>query len=426
MANDILVDIFEQCVNRLAQGETDEDCARSYPRYANDIRVMLEATQILRRAQASDREVMQAQARVETRFEQALRQPVLVRRRYPFKRVASILLVVLFVSSLLTTGVVVVAQDSLPGDNLYGVKRFSEQVRLSFASDSTDLEITFAQRRFDEINQLFDLEREVDVQFTGVVEAIEEASILLAGIRVQLSEDLRTIELIQGMRVTIYAKTQLNRSVLATNIQILETREINPQPNIIPPTSTLTATPIVTDIQPSPTDTLRPTTYPRSTDAPTQRPTATHTQRTRNITAQSQVDTPTETCGTPPEGWMHYTIQRGDTPSEVAVATGLSLDEFYAANCDMNPNFVVGDVVFVPHTPRFAATVTGEPQRPTFENIIITANPIIRPTETQREPSRPTATQERQRNNSNNARQNSRDRNNNENDNEGGNEGRGR
>lgn len=410
MADDVLIEVFNQCVIRLEQGETIDDCADAYPQYENDLRVMLTATRIPQRAQAADDEVAQAQARVERRFEQALAQPVTIHRSYPWQRVASIVLILLFIGSLLTTGVVVAAQDSLPGDNLYGVKRFSEQVRLSFASDTTELESEFAQRRIDEINRLFELEREIVVQFVGRIEDIDESSLQVAGLRVELAESLRTIEVINGMRVQVMAQTQRNQSLLATDIRILDVSDISPQPNItstptmtltqtatVTPTLPATSTPIPTEIRVTSTEQIRPTSRPTLTDTPAQRPTLTATIRPAEVTAQAQLESPTETatCNNPPSGWTTYTIKAGDTPSGVAVGTGLSLDDFYSANCDLNPRFIIGDVVYVPYEPRFAITPTDVQRTPTA-NTIITAEALERPTEVQQEPSRPTATPERE------------------------------
>lgn len=434
MADDVLIEVFNQCVIRLEQGETIDDCADAYPQYENDLRVMLTATRIPQRAQATDDEVAQAQARVERRFEQALAQPITVHRSYPWQRVASIVLILL-IGSLLTTGVVVAAQDSIPGDNLYGVKRFSEQVRLSFASDTTELEIEFAQRRVDEINRLFELEREIAVQFVGRIEDIDESLLQVAGLRVELAESLRTIEVINGMRVQVMAQTQRNQSLLATDIRILDVPDISPQPNItstptmtrtqtatVTPTLPATSTPIPTEIRVTSTEQIRPTSRPTLTDAPVERPTLTATIRLAEITAQAQLDSPTETdtCDKPPSGWTTYTIKAGDTPSGVAVGTGLSLDDFYRANCDLNPRFVIGDVVYVPYEPRLAITPT-DVQRTPADNALVTAEALERPTEVQREPSRPTATPERERDEDDNDDSRSRRERNNEDD--GGNSG---
>jgi hypothetical protein len=52
------------------------------------------------------------------------------------------------------TGVTVAAQEALPGDALYGLKKGTEQVRMNLASDATQaarLELRFAEERLEEI-----------------------------------------------------------------------------------------------------------------------------------------------------------------------------------------------------------------------------------------------------------------------------------
>ena len=131
MASERLIDIFDDCATRLANGETIDECVQSYPQYEDDLRVMLEATRIPRRAHAPSHEVGQSQVRVGERFERALRlESIVTRRSYPIGRVASILFVLLFIGSLLTTGVVVVAQDSIPAINSIQLSDYQSRFNL--------------------------------------------------------------------------------------------------------------------------------------------------------------------------------------------------------------------------------------------------------------------------------------------------------
>lgn len=64
-----------------------------------------------------------------------------------------------------TTATAYAAQDDLPGDMLYGVKTFTEDVRLAFASDAQDVNLCeeFTQRRMQETVQLAENGRYDDV-----------------------------------------------------------------------------------------------------------------------------------------------------------------------------------------------------------------------------------------------------------------------
>jgi hypothetical protein len=86
------------------------------------------------------------------------------------------LVITLFASSI---GVVRASADSLPGDDLYGVKLASEQVQLAISLSSErdrTLLIQFAEQRMMEAARLLDLERydDLDLAMRGLDESIEK------------------------------------------------------------------------------------------------------------------------------------------------------------------------------------------------------------------------------------------------------------
>ena len=223
------------------------------------------------------------------------------------------------------------------------------------------LEEEFTQRRIDETKRVLELQREVEVQFAGIIDSIETSSIEIAGLNIALAESIRTVDLTVGMRVEVMARTRTDQTLLATAIRILDLPQPNLQPDVEPTltkiepsmTSTMTPTPIAVR------DTVEPTT---PTHQPTERPSPIPTHRNTDRAEVSPTDSSrsSDECEvTPPSDWVRYTIQAGDTPSELAVNTGISLDEFYRVNCDLNPRLIiVGDVIFVPYPPRRLATPT--------------------------------------------------------------------
>lgn len=429
MQTNDLIEIFHDCVTRMQNGATIEDCLDLYPQYADALLPMLEAVQIPKRAQVSDDEVAVSQQRVRVEFEQALNQPTRVRFRPMVSRVASFVLLVLFVGSLLTTGVVVVAQDSIPGDSLYGVKRLTEQLRLSFADDETGLREEFAQRRINETRQVIQRRRATTVEFAGMIDQIDNATLTVAGFSVELSPRLRTIDLQVGMRVNITAQTQQDRTIIVTAIQVEGLSEIVPQttrPTLIP-TQSLPTLPAMT-ITRTPTSTLTAIQTDVPTGQPTERPqpTATVLPEIRPSMTPTQTRESGDCVPDIPSDWIAYSIQAGDTPSGIAVGTELSLAELYQVNCHINPRLiVVGEVIYVPYEPRLraSATATSEPIR-TPETVGVT--PVDRPINPT-EQTRPTATDvpSRERDNNSGSRQRE-DNSDSDDDDSGGNAGRGR
>lgn len=68
MANPIrLEDAFEDCIARLANHATIDDCLALYPQYARELRPMLEAGLLIRRVRYTSAEVTEAQNRVRFR-----------------------------------------------------------------------------------------------------------------------------------------------------------------------------------------------------------------------------------------------------------------------------------------------------------------------------------------------------------------------
>lgn len=72
MAESPLIDIFDLCVERLAAGETVEDCLRDYPEHAEELRSLLETGFLVFQAQADPVEEKHAQTQARARIEQAL------------------------------------------------------------------------------------------------------------------------------------------------------------------------------------------------------------------------------------------------------------------------------------------------------------------------------------------------------------------
>ena len=109
----------------------------------------------------------------------------------PLRRALVTLMVVavLFVSG---TGLVRASSNSLPGDNLYPVKRTWEDTLLLLTFDAQkrgELELEHEHERLDELNELFTEGRSASVDFRGYVTSQNGSEWLVAGIPVLISAD---------------------------------------------------------------------------------------------------------------------------------------------------------------------------------------------------------------------------------------------
>ncbi|MBK8023696.1 MAG: hypothetical protein IPK19_20230 [Chloroflexi bacterium] len=102
MAQLTIIDAFDDCIQRMASGESLERCLSRYPAFANDLRPLLETTSTLRRLRVPPNEVAQDQAivweslqrRMQTRAAGMSRG-----RRYMVQLVAAILLLSVMASA---------------------------------------------------------------------------------------------------------------------------------------------------------------------------------------------------------------------------------------------------------------------------------------------------------------------------------------
>jgi LysM repeat protein len=136
-------------------------------------------------------------------------------------------------------------------------------------------------------------------------------------------------------------------------------------------TATVTPFPITTTSFPSPgtvnntpTVTLMPSETPTPTSTFTSTPTATFTSTMTSTATSTDTPSPMPTVCVPRYDWPIYMIQRGDTLSSLAVATGSSVYELMLANCLIDSRILVGQPLHVPRLPRFPTPVIIPPDTP--------------------------------------------------------------
>ncbi|MBE7473394.1 MAG: hypothetical protein HS114_30060 [Anaerolineales bacterium] len=194
---------------------------------------------------------------------------------------ASAFLLVLLLGGMVT----VLAQRSLPGQPLYGLKRAVENARLNLTfnpESRAQLLETYNQQRQTEAKLLLQQNEVATVSFWGVVQAVSETSLTLADFTVQLTPQTRLNgTLAAGARVEVEALTQPPDHLTALTITVIELAPPTPTP-LPSPTSTPSPTPTA-----SPTATATPTRslssdtdiliLPTFTPTATPTPTPTHT-----------------------------------------------------------------------------------------------------------------------------------------------------
>ena len=162
------VDTLNDCVERLASGESIQTCLDRYPTYADELRPLLEVSASTIRAADDLQPDPSARQRNFQRFAQAAAQASGHReRRKPwwqnYLRLAPIArpaLVGLMAVVIMATGVgatTAASSNSVPGEPLYWVKTTKENVesRLPRSDESrANYEAKLAQVRGDEINEL--------------------------------------------------------------------------------------------------------------------------------------------------------------------------------------------------------------------------------------------------------------------------------
>jgi hypothetical protein len=254
---DTMYDALEVCLQALERGASLESCLARFPALADELRPILE-TAVQARAQAIRDVPAEAMRRGRARVlqhaaelcerNQAIvvpfwRKPWQAGRA--FRLLATSLTAVVFLFSG-GTGLVFASSNSLPGDNLYPVKRSWEDVQLAFIFDpkaKSEREMEFEHERVHEIQGLFSESRKTRVDFQGVVDSQQADVWQVSGLRIAIDDDVAPdSKIVPGALVQVIGGTE-DGIIQAEQIILIQA-----------PSATQTPT-----LQPSPTSTLQPT-----------------------------------------------------------------------------------------------------------------------------------------------------------------------
>jgi hypothetical protein len=234
-----MYEALEICLQDIETGADLETVLFRYPDLADELRPILEAAagaksmaaatpsaEVVRRNRAK---VLQYAAGLrESKAKSSQRFWFASLRRFA---VTLAILTVLFVSG---TGLVGASSNTLPGDNLYPVKRTWEGVRLFFTFNGQDREALALEQeneRLHELNELLKDGRSEEVDFNGLVTSQNGNEWVVAGVRVLISSqtDIRDQGIVVGSPVEVRGITQGNDTVLAERIRLLSSDAKLPQ-----------------------------------------------------------------------------------------------------------------------------------------------------------------------------------------------------
>ncbi|HEX5840739.1 MAG TPA: DUF5666 domain-containing protein [Anaerolineales bacterium] len=224
-------DALEICLQEIEKGADLETVLRLYPDLADELRPILETSvearnmaaggptpDVLRRGRSR---VLQQAAQMREAKAQTSRRLWSV----PLRRtlVSLAVIVALFVSS---TNLVRAATTTLPGDNLYPVKRTWEDVLVMFTFNMQArqlLEVEHENERLEELYELFAEGRLAKVDFAGTVTRQNGDLWLVSKVPVVISAgtDLRDPPILPGDAVRVRGVTQADGTVLAERVERL-------------------------------------------------------------------------------------------------------------------------------------------------------------------------------------------------------------
>lgn len=174
--SEALFDILETCLGELENGADLEAVLARYPKFAAELKPMLESARAARQISAPQpprAAVTRGRAKLMQRVSELREEKSAPRKRVIplFQRLAiSFAMTAVFLLS--GTGLVSASSNALPGQNLYPVKRKWEDLRLFFAFDAVtrkSIEDELKEERRQEASELLSEGDQYEVEFSGAL-----------------------------------------------------------------------------------------------------------------------------------------------------------------------------------------------------------------------------------------------------------------
>jgi len=271
-----------ECLDAFESGESVEQILNRYPDQANELRPLLETAVQLSQFQPQPSSLAQQRSKNAFLALAVAQAAPLQTKKFSFFRLQKLLIplaVILFVF-LFGVGLVNVSASSIPGEPLYGTKRFAENIQLVLSFDlenRTVLKDQFNQERINEIQMLLDKGREFEVKFRGVIENIEVDHWVVASLNIQIDSDTQIKGLPAEEKTAIISGRTQGGELTATRITVIAGElPVLPASPTKPPTLTATSLPTSTPkkekaitLTPSPSLTNTSTSEPGEVLVPT-------------------------------------------------------------------------------------------------------------------------------------------------------------
>lgn len=225
-------DALEICLQEIERGADVDTVLFRYPEFTEELRPLLETAMKAKNAaiNSPSPDVMRRnRAKVlghAAQLREAKAKPghgfwsVSIRRTL----VSLAVITILFVGS---TGLVRAASTTVPGDNLYPIKRTWENVNVLFTFDvraREALEVEHENERLEELSELFREGRSAKVDFVGRVTRQDGDLWLVSTIKVEVSAqtDLHDGSIKEGDVVRVRGVTRSDWTVLAERVDLLD------------------------------------------------------------------------------------------------------------------------------------------------------------------------------------------------------------
>lgn len=216
---------LENCLQQIENGADIESVLKQYPELATELRPILKTAvkaQQNQTVEPSAEAFQRGRAKVMQRATQLQQSPVIKRKsRMPVFSRFAISFALAFIFLLGGTGVLSASASTLPGEQLYSVKRGWENVRLFLIFDQEArqlLEDEFENERLHEVNELLSRGKNEQIQFAGIFMQVNGAN-YVSGVSVILPASMQVPE--NGAVVSVIGFTNLQGWVEVSALELL-------------------------------------------------------------------------------------------------------------------------------------------------------------------------------------------------------------
>ena len=238
---------LEESLALLQSGGSVDECLQRFPQYAEELRPLLETAgavsavylpapeaAAIRRSRArmlqeADKQFAQQAVSISLfsryvgRFINLLTGKETLDMKTTTRFAFTLVMLAVFIVSGI--GVNLASANALPGDALYPAKRFFEKARLTFTVDSekrVEVERQLQERRREEVRTVLEMQRQVEVEFSGELTDFNESTWTVGGFTLQLNANTEIQGTPQiGVIVAVRAVVGPNGGLQAESLAIM-------------------------------------------------------------------------------------------------------------------------------------------------------------------------------------------------------------